>query len=330
MTHKLPVRFAGTGAYLPERVITNQHFADYLDTSEEWILSRTGIRERRWVSKGESTSTMAARAAKLAIEDAGMKPEDIDLIVCATATGDCQFPATATFIQGALGMGEVPAFDVSAACAGFIHATVVASGMLGSGMYENALVIGAETLSRFIDPEDRATCILLGDGAGAAVLSRSKNPEQAVLYASLGCDGSKAKLIWVPAGGSQLPASKMTVDERLHFMKMRGREVYKFAVNKMQVIVDEALEATGLKPSDLKLVIPHQSNLRIIESVRKKLDLPKEKVAININRYGNTSAASVPTAFDEARRNGTLQEGDYVLMLAIGAGLTWGVMVVRL
>jgi 3-oxoacyl-[acyl-carrier-protein] synthase-3 len=330
MTGKLPIRFAGTGSYLPEQVITNKYFVDYLDTSEEWIVTRTGIHERRWASKGESTSTMAAEAAKLAIEDAGMTPNDIDVIVCATATGDCQFPATATFVQQALALGEVPAFDISAACAGFIHATVVASGMLGAGIYKNALVIGAETLSRFIDPEDRATCILLGDGAGAAVLRRSDNPEQAVLHASLGCDGSKSKLIWVPAGGSQLPASEMTVAERLHFMKMRGREVYKFAVNKMQAVVDEALEVTGLKPSDLKLVIPHQSNLRIIESVRQKLELPKEKIAININRYGNTSAASVPTAFDEARRNGTLEEGDYVLMLAIGAGLTWGVMVVRL
>jgi 3-oxoacyl-[acyl-carrier-protein] synthase-3 len=265
------------------------------------------------------------------LDNAGMTADDIDVIVCATATGDCPWPATATFVQEALGGGRLtPAFDVGAACAGFIYATTVGAGLMGSGLYEHALIIGAETLSRYIDPQDRTTCVILGDGAGAAVISKAKNPEQAILHCEMGCDGTRTKQIWVPAGGSRLPASSTTVAERLHYMKMRGRDVYKFAVIKMQELIDRAFEATGLTPDDLKLVIPHQSNLRIIESVREKMGLPLEKVAINITRYGNTSAASIPMALDEARRNGTLNSGDVILLLAIGAGLTWGCMVIRL
>ena len=330
MALRLPIRFSGTGAYVPEQVVTNQHFCDYLDTSDEWIVTRTGIRERRKASPTESTSTMAVEAARRALDNAGMTADDLDVIVCATATGDCPFPATSAFIQEKLGGRLTPAFDVGAACAGFIYATTVGAGLLGSGLYEHALVIGAETLTRYIDPEDRATCVILGDGAGAAVLSRARNPEQAILHCELGCDGTRTKQIWVPAGGSRLPASATTVAERLHYMKMKGRDVYKFAVIKMQELIDRALAATGLTPEDIKLVIPHQSNLRIIESVREKMGLPPEKVAVNITKFGNTSAASIPMAFDEARRNGTLQPGDIILMLAIGAGLTWGCMVVRL
>jgi 3-oxoacyl-[acyl-carrier-protein] synthase III len=331
MALRLPIRFLGTGAYVPAEVVTNQHFVDYLDTTDDWIVSRTGIRERRKASPSESTSTMAVEAARKALENAGMTADDIDVIVCATATGDCPWPATATFVQEALGGGRLtPSFDIGAACAGFIYATTVGAGLLGSGLYEHALIIGAETLSRYIDPQDRTTCVILGDGAGAAVISRAKNPEQAILHCEMGCDGTRTKQIWVPAGGSRLPASSTTVAERLHYMKMRGRDVYKFAVIKMQELIDRAFEATGLTPDDLKLVIPHQSNLRIIESVREKMGLPLEKIAINITRYGNTSAASIPMALDEARRNGTLNSGDVILLLAIGAGLTWGCMVIRL
>ncbi|MCH7632125.1 MAG: 3-oxoacyl-ACP synthase, partial [Planctomycetes bacterium] len=213
---------------------------------------------------------------------------------------------------------------------GFLHATSGAASMLVAGPYEHAMVIGAETLTRFVDPEDRTIAVLMGDGAGAAVLSKTLNPQQSILHAALGCDGSRAKHIWVPAGGSLLPASANTVAERLHYMKMRGRDVYKFAVVKMQQIIDEALKATNLTANDLKLVIPHQSNLRIIESVRQRMGLPEDKIAVNIVRYGNTSAASIPVALDEARHDGTLTEGDHVLMVAIGAGLTWATMVVRL
>ncbi len=326
----LPIRFCGTGSYVPEFVLTNRHFADYLDTSDEWIVTRTGIRERRRAAPDECTSTMAVKASQRALEDAGLSARDIDVIVCATATGDCPFPATAAFVQAALGAANVPAFDVSAACAGFLHASTVAAGLLTSGLHRHALVIGAETLTRYTDPEDRATVILLGDAAGAAVLSEAVNPDQAILYCEMGCDGTGAKLIWVPAGGSRLPTSEATVAERLHYMHMRGREVYRFAVKKMQELINNALAATGLTPDDLKLVIPHQSNLRIIESVREKMGLPREKVSVSIDRYGNTSAASVITGLDEARRDGTLQAGDLVLMVAIGAGLTWATMIVRL
>ena len=331
MTARFPIRFLGTGSYAPKTVRTNQYYVDYLDTSEEWILTRTGIRERRVAAEDEATSTMGIHAARRALEDAKLTIDDIDVIICATATGDHQFPATAAFIQGGLGSSrEIPAFDLGAACAGFLHATNVAAALLTSGMYDTALVIGAETLTRFANPEDRGTVILLGDAAGAAVIGRSDDPNKGILHTELGCDGTRADLIVVPAGGSRLPASQTTVAERLHYMYMRGREVYKFAVAKLQELTDRALEATGLTPEDLKLVIQHQSNLRIIESARKKLGLPKEKVTVNIDRYGNTSAASVIMGLDEARKNGSLQDGDIILMLALGGGLCWASLVIRL
>jgi len=326
---RLPVRFLGTGAYLPETKRTNQHFTEYLDTTEEWIVTRTGIRERRIAAPHETTSTMGAEAAREALKDADLSINDIDVIVCATATGDHPFPATATYIQALLGGQGIPAFDVGAACAGFLHGATVAAGLISGGIYRTALVIGAETLTRYADPEDRTTVILFGDAAGAAVLGRFDGPNHGILYCALGADGSKADFIRVPAGGARLPASSMTVAERLHFLRMKGREVYKFAVMKMQEIIDKALAETGLSPQDLKLVIPHQSNLRIIESVRERLRLPKDKVVVNIDRYGNTSAASVPMGLTEARRNGTVKEGDLVLMVAIGAGLTWATMILK-
>ncbi len=330
MKKPLPVRIAGTGAYVPEDVLDNDHFARYLETSDEWIVTRTGIRERRRAPQDEATSHLATRAARVAIENAGVRPGDVDAIVLATATGDRQFPATASYVQHALGCRPIPAFDVGAACAGFLYATTVGAGLLSSGMYKTVLVIGAETLTRFADPEDRTVVILLGDAAGAAVLTRSHNPEQGILHCELGCDGEKAEYIWVPAGGSRLPSSTMTVAERLHYMRMRGRDVFKFAVLKMADLIDRAMAEAGIESSDIKLMIPHQSNLRIIESMRERLGLPSEKIAINIHRYGNTSAASIPMALDDARRSGRLQPGDLILMLAVGAGLTWGAMVVRL
>jgi len=330
MTQRLPIQFCGTGMYVPHKVVTNQHFVDYLDTTESWIIARTGIRERRYAAPDECTSTLSVKAAQKALDNAGMTAGDIDVIVCATATGDCQFPATAAFIQMQLGVADIPVFDIGAACAGFLYGCIVASGLLMSGLYDRALVIGAETLTRFSDSEDRATIVLFGDAAGAAVLARTPDPQTGILYCDMGCDGTRAEHIYVPAGGSRLPASKTTVAERLHYMHMRGREVYKFAVQKMQESVEHALKVTGLTPDDLKLVIPHQSNLRIIESVREKLGLPMEKMAVNIDKYANTSAASIPTALDAARRDGTLQKGDLIVMVAVGAGLTWSTMLVRL
>jgi 3-oxoacyl-[acyl-carrier-protein] synthase-3 len=330
MSKLLPVRFRGTGRYVPDAVLNNQHFAEYLDTSDEWIMTRTGIRERRQAAPEEWTSTMAEQAARNALEDAGLQPSDLDLIICATATSDCPLPSTAAFIQATLGAEEIPSFDVSAACAGFLYGTATAAGFICSGMYERVLVVGAETLTRAADPQDRTTIVLFGDAAGAAILERSSSAEQGILYYDMGCDGTKAEHIWIPAGGSRLPTSDTTVAERLHYIRMKGREVYKFAVNKLQQLIDNALETTNLTPDDLKLVIPHQSNLRIIESARVRMGLPKDKIAVNIDRFGNTSAASVILSLDEARRDGTLEAGDIVLLVAIGAGLTWSTMIVRL
>lgn len=327
---RLPVRFLGTGAYVPETVVTNEHFVKYLETSDDWIVTRTGIRERRKAAATEFTSTLAVHAAREALADAGMKASELGVIICATATGDYQFPSTAAVVQGELGAGNVPAMDVGGACAGFLYGTAAAAGMLGAGMYKSALVIGAETLTRFTDYEDRATAVLFGDGAGAAVLERSPNSEQAVLYSEMGCDGSKSDHIWVVAGGSRMPTSPTTAAERLHFLRMKGREVYKFAVVKMQELIDRALATTGLSPEDIKLVIPHQSNLRIIESVQERMKLPREKIVVHIDRYGNTSAASVIMGLHEARKSGKVKQGDHVLMVALGAGLVWGVMIARM
>ncbi len=330
MNQRMPIRFAGTGAYMPDEVITNEHFAGYLDTSDEWIQTRTGIRERRKSTEEEYTSVLARKASERALENASMDPKELDLIICATATPDYLFPSTASVIQGELGAVNAGAFDVSAACAGFMHAAAAASGLISSGIHETVLIIGAERLTRFIDNHERGTVVIFGDGAGAAVLTKSKSPEQSVLYCNLGCDGTRTEDIWLPAGGSRFPASHDTIDGRKHYMHMRGRDVYKFAVVKIIREIERALEATGLKADDLKLVIPHQSNLRIIESVRAKMGLPMEQFAVNIDRYGNTSAASVPVAFDEARRDGRVGDGDLVLMIALGAGLTWGTMIIQL
>ncbi len=330
MNIRLPMEIRGTGSYVPAEVLRNDYFTKYLDTTDEWIVTRTGIRERRKAAANECTSTMGAQAAKAALADAGMTAQDLDAIVCATATGDCPFPATATFIQAALGTREIPAFDVGAACAGFLYATMVAGGLVASGTYRRVLVVGAETLTRYADYEDRRTAVLFGDAAGAAVITSPSDPDRGILHYDMGCDGKLAELIWVPAGGARLPPSTTTVAERLHYLRMRGREVYKVAVVKMQELIDHALQATGLTADDLKLVIPHQSNLRIIDSVRERLGLPPEKVAVNIDRYGNTSAASVIMALDEHRRKGTIRSGDPVLMIAIGAGLTWGTIIMRL
>lgn len=326
-----PIQICGTGAYNPEKVIDNESFTKYLDTSDEWIRTRTGISERRNVAKTEFTSTISRIASERALEDAGVDAGDVDLIIVATASGDYPFPSTASIIQHELGAKRAGALDVNAACSGFMYGTTVAAGMIAANMKECAIVVGAETLSRFIDAEDRTTCILFGDGAGAAVLKKcDEDAGPRILYSDLGCDGSRTDHIWIPAGGSRNPTSSTTVAERLHFMRMKGREVYKFAVVKMQRLIENALEATGLSTADLKLLIPHQSNLRIIESVQEKLGLPSEKIAVNIDRYGNTSAASVIMAMDEARRSGQLVSGDHALLVAIGAGLVWGTMIVRL
>lgn len=330
MNHRLPVYIRGTGCYVPERVVTNDFFAQYLDTTDEWISSRTGIHARRWAAPDEFTSTLGAHAARRALENAEMDVGEIDLIICATATGDCPVPSTACYIQDQIGATGVPAFDVSAACAGFMYGSTVAAGLVQAGLYKNIMVVGAETLSRFSDPQDRSMGILFGDAAGAAIWSKTDDPDRGIQYIEMGADGSKTEHIWIPAGGSRLPASETTVAERLHFLRMKGREVFKFAVIKMQECIDRALDTLNITPDDLKLLIPHQSNARIIRATQERMGLPVEKVVLNIAQYGNTSSASIPLGLDHARRTGQLVEGDLVLLIAIGAGLAWSTIVVRM
>ncbi len=330
MSRNLNVCIRGTGSFLPEKVLTNKFFESYLDTSDEWIMTRTGIRERRQAAEGETMCDLSTKAAKHAVADAGIPMEDIDLLLVCTATPETNIPAAACWIQAELGLPGVPAMDLNAACSGLVYGLIVGAHMIAGGSYRNVLVIGAEVLTRFTDYQDRATAVLFGDGASAVILGRSEEAEPNMLYCEMGADGRCADYIWMPAGGSKMPASQKTLDERLHFMRMRGRELYKLAVSKLQELIDRALSEANVKVDDLKLIIPHQSNRRIIELTRERLGLPPEKMAVNIDRYGNTSAASVGIALDEARRSGQVQSGDLVLLAAIGAGVTWGTMLIRL
>jgi 3-oxoacyl-[acyl-carrier-protein] synthase III len=330
MKVEIPVVIKGTGSFVPEATLDNEYFTKYLDTSDEWITQRTGIKTRHKAGENETTVTVAAEACRKAIDDAGMTGDDIDLIIVCTATPEVPVPSTACILQNELGMSQIPAFDLSAACSGLIYGMFVGSNLIKSGAFKNVLLVGVELLTRVTDYEDRTTCILFGDGAGAMVLTPSPDPERGFVYADLGAEGSKWDYIWTPAGGTREPASQRTVNERLHFLRMRGRDVYKVAIVKMQAMIDEALTSTGLTADDLAMVIPHQSNRRIIESVRTRLGLPADKVAVNIDQYGNTSAASVGLALDAARHDGHLKEGDLVLMVAFGAGLTWGTLIARL
>ena len=330
MAKRLPFTIEGVGHALPARVMTNADFEKFLDTSDEWITTRTGIRERRICAENENTLTLALGASKAALAAAKCEPKDVDLIVLATCTPANPIPATACFLQHQLGCRHIPAFDLSAACSGFIYAFNAAVGMMAVSGYKRVLVVGAETMSRITDFQDRGTCILLGDGAGAAVLTPADDDVAGVYDLNLGADGGGAELITVPAGGSRLPASAQTVQDRLHYLKMNGREVYKFAVTKMQEVIRGAVQRAGITVDDLALVIPHQSNARIIESAIEKLGLPASKVAVNIDRFGNTSAASVPIALAEAVRDGRLRKGDWLLLAGFGGGLTWGTVLIRL
>jgi len=327
----LGVKISGTGRCLPPRVLNNQYFVDRLDTTDAWIRARTGIVERHVVGPGESTATLATAAAREALHDAGMTPKDIDVIIVSTITPECCFPSTACFVQQELGARTVPSFDLAAACSGFIYGMLVGTFMLQGGHYRNVLLIGAETMSRISDYEDRNTCILFGDGAGAVVLSATPDTAgPAILHYQLHAQGSGTQMLSVPAGGSRLPPSQMTINERLHYVKMQGREVYKLAVKCNFDLVDSTLDEAGITPDQLAIVIPHQSNLRIIESARERLGLPPERMFTNIQRCGNTSAASIPLGMDECRKAGRIKAGDLVLLVAFGAGLTWGSALIRL
>jgi len=330
MPETVRAAIAGMGAAVPDRVLHNSDFEKFLDTSDQWITQRTGIKQRRVVTDGQSTASLAVQSAREALADAHTAPKDLDLIICATITPEMMFPATACFIQDALGATDVPCFDLSAACSGFIYGLAIASKFIETGTYGRILVIAADTLSRVTDYTDRGSCILFGDAAGAAVLTPTDRADRGILYSVLHADGSGWDFIHVPAGGSRRPASQQTVRDRQHYIKMRGREVYKFAVEKMQWLLGDCLDKCGLTPKDVDLVVPHQVNTRIIRSATRKYDFPMEKVYVNIDRYGNTSGASIPLALTEARREGRVGPGSTVLLVAFGAGLTWAGAILRL
>jgi len=318
----------GWGSYVPSRVLTNDDLAHMVDTSDEWIRTRTGIRERRIASLRESTATMAVEAARAALRVAGLSPAQLDLIIVATATPDYAFPSTACLVQDALGANGAAAFDLAAGCTGFVYALGLASDLIAAGKCDHALVIGAETLSRILNWEDRTTCILFGDGAGAVVLRAGEAPGGVLSYV-LGADGSGAYLLILPAGGSRCPASPETVAQGLHYVRMRGREIFRFAIRTIPRVAREAVEKAGLDIEHVELLIPHQANLRIIESAAETLGIPRERVFVNIDRYGNTSAASIPIALCEALEQGKVKGGDHLVLVGFGAGLTWGAAVIE-
>ncbi len=325
---KRTVSIIGTGSYVPERVLTNKDLEAMVDTSDEWITTRTGIKERRIAAENEYTSDMAAKAARKAMEMAGITAEEIDLIIVATVTPDMAFPSTACFVQKLIGAHRAACFDISAACAGFLYALEIAQQFITSHTYETVLVIGAEKLSGIVDWTDRNTCVLFGDGAGAAIL-RNRSGSHGVITTYMGADGNYTDILSIPGGGCRNPITAANVDQRLNTIKMSGKEVYKQAVNAMLTAAQTALEQAGLSPDDLACIIPHQANIRIIEAIAERMNVPLDRFLINLDRYGNTSAAAVAIALDEANRTGRMKVGDYVLLVVFGGGLTWASSVIQ-
>jgi 3-oxoacyl-[acyl-carrier-protein] synthase-3 len=319
----------GYGFYAPPRVVTNFDLqAMGVDTSDEWIRSRTGIKERRFAGEGETTSTMSTKAARIALERARLRPQDVELIIVGTCSPDYQFPATACLVQTKLGADHAGAFDVEAACTSFVSGLAIANGMILAGTVRNAVVIGAECLSPFLDFKDRTTCVLFGDGAGAVVLEAS-NASVGIESSVLHSDGSKGNLLWVEGGGAKMPATKETVAAGKHYIRMDGSATMKLAVKSMADAAEEAIAEAELTADDIDLMIPHQANIRIIDAVVKRLHFPPEKVFINVEKYGNTSAASIPIAIAEAAEAGKLKKGDRLLIAAFGGGFTWGASVLE-
>ncbi|MCL9663551.1 ketoacyl-ACP synthase III [Paenibacillus hunanensis] len=323
----MPIGIIGTGKYVPEKILTNADLEKMVETNDEWIVSRTGIRERHIAAPDQATSDLAYEAAIKAIETAGLTAADLDLIVVATITPDMSFPSTACILQDKLGAKKAAAFDLSAACSGFVYALGAATSMLQMGMYKNALVIGADTLSRITDYTDRNTCVLFGDGAGAVVIGEVGEGRGFKAF-DLGAEGAGGELLKLPAGGSRTPASADTLEAKQHFIQMSGREVFKFAVKVMNTATVDVLNKAGMSKDEIDLFIPHQANVRIINSAMERLNLTEDRVMINVQKYANTSAASIPLALVEAVEEGRIKEGDKVVMVGFGGGLTWGASVI--
>lgn len=324
------IHIAGTGSYVPEKILSNHDLAQMVETSDEWITSRTGIKERRIASDAEATSDLATKAARRAMEQAGVTADQLDLIIVATISPDTFFPATACYVQRNLEAKHAICFDISAACSGFLYAMNVARQFISTHSCDTALIIGAEKLSSMVNWEDRNTCVLFGDGAGAAVIQRaSKKGDHGVLSTYMGSDGNQTDILVVPGGGSACPITPDNAEQRLNTISMQGREVYRYAVTAMRNACDRVLADAELKPEDITMVIPHQANLRIIEAIRERLDVPQEKMFVNLEKYGNTSAAAIAIALDEANRSGAIQRGDKIVMVAFGAGLTWAAAALR-
>ena len=329
MDKKIGVKILSSGSYVPEKVLTNFDLEKMVETSDEWISTRTGIKERRIAAKDENTSDLAYKASLKAIEKAKISVDDIDLIILATISPDAPMPSTACYLQKKLKAFNAVAFDISAACSGFIYGVSIAKAFISSGMYKRILLVGVEALSRVTDWTDRNTCVLFGDGAGAMIFEASET-ENDIVSTYLGTDGTHTDILNIPAGGSAIPTTKETVEQRLHFVKMLGKEVFKVAVSKMALAVNKAQELVGLTDNDIDLYIPHQANIRIIEAVAKKAGVTKEKVYVNVHKYGNMSAATTIVALDEAYQEGRIKKGNLVELVAFGAGLTWGACILKI
>lgn len=322
-------RIIGTGGYAPEKVVTNADLAKLVDTSDEWIVERTGIRERRMAAPGEVTSDMALKAAMRALEMASTRPEDLDLIIVGTISPDMPMPACAAFLAHKLGATKCFAFDLSAACAGSLFGLSVASQYVATGQAKRVLVVGVELLTRLIDWEDRNTCVLFGDAAGAMVVGPSDDPDRGVMSTHLHTDGSQTSILCIPGGGSLHPQSEQVLKDKLHKVSMNGRDVFKFAVKSLTSALGEAFEANRVTVDQVTHLVAHQANIRIVDAVMERVGIPREKAVVNIDRYGNTSSASLPMTLDEANRSGRLKQGDLIAMMAIGAGMSWGSGLVR-
>ena len=324
----LKSRITGTGSYVPSAVITNADLEKKIDTSDEWIIERTGIRERRIARDSEAASDLGLKAAKRAMKDAGVKPADIDMVIVATMSGDMPMPSTASILQHKLGIHHAGAFDINAACSGFLYGLSVADNIVKSGASRKLLLVGVEVNSKFLDWKDRATCVLFGDGAGAVVMEPTRG-KSGILSTRLFSDGSMWDYVCLPGGGSKHPPSADTLRNGLHYIKMRGNETFKVAVRTLEKLVVQTLDENNIKPSELAMLIPHQANLRIISATAKRLKLPMNKVAVNLEKYGNTSSASIPMVLDEVVRAGKIKKGEYVLLEAFGGGLTWASALIR-